>query len=46
MTRSWADLETRLSYLRELEERRRQSSSPFPSKANSPMIWRMPSTPP
>ena len=39
------NLETRLSYLRELEERR-QASSPFPSKANSPMIWRMPSTPP
>ncbi len=41
------NLETRLSYLRELEERDvRRSSSPFPSKANSPMIWRMPSTPP
>ena len=35
------NLETRLSYLRV-----RRSSSPFPSKANSPMIWRRPSTPP
>ena len=39
------NLETRLSYLRELEDVRR-SSNPFPSKANSPMIWRRPSTPP
>lgn len=39
------NLETRLSYLRELKRDVRRSSSPFPSKANSPMIWRMPSTP-
>ncbi|MFP1484390.1 Tex-like N-terminal domain-containing protein [Escherichia coli] len=40
------NLETRLSYLRELEERRQAILNPFPSKANSPMIWRRPSTPP
>ncbi len=40
------DLETRLSYLRELEETSGDPQSLFPSKANSPMIWRMPSTPP
>ena len=36
------NLETRMSYLRDV----RRSSNPFPSKANSLMIWRMPSTPP
>ena len=37
------NLETRLGYLKRDV---RRSSSPFPSKANSPMIWRRPSTPP
>ena len=38
------NLETRLSASWKRDVRR--SSNPFPSKANSPMIWRRPSTPP
>lgn len=40
------NLETRLSICASWKRDVRRSSSPFPSKANSPMIWRRPSTPP